>query len=187
MEKNGWYSNRQFEYVNKWIEEIEIMGYPCFDYARAILCELGGLVFREYAPMTYQNMVALQEKHLQQIPKMKMGAEIKSKCEAAYKILQDLNMVSEAKNYNGATFAFNALDAALDNDIVMDIDIAKKIIDEKIFPIGSIEPDGIMYVTPRQIIYVLFNDNIFCSEACIEQAINCLFLKTLSPKFIYHC
>ncbi len=73
---------------------------------------------------------------------MKMGAEIKSKCEAAYKILQDLNMVSEAKNYNGATFAFNALDAALDNDIVMDIEIAKKIIDEKYFllvPLNQME------------------------------------------------
>lgn len=66
LEKNGWYPNRQFEYANKWIEEIEGMRYQyhCFDYARAILCELGGLTFREYAPMTYLNMIALQENNI---------------------------------------------------------------------------------------------------------------------------
>lgn len=187
LEKNGWYPNRHFEYANKWIEEIERMGYHCFDYAKSILCELGGLSFREYAPMTYLNMVALQEKNIGQISKIKKDSEIKNKCEIACQILQELHMVSKAKNYNGATFAFNALEAALDDDIVMDIEIARKIIGEKIFPVGSIEPDGIMYVTPKQAIYVLFNDSIFCSGACIEAAMNGLFLKELSPRLIYHC
>lgn len=189
LEKNGWYPHRQFKYANKWIEQIEEMGhsYHCFDYARAILCELGGLTFKEYAPMTYLNMVALQEKHIKQISSIKISTEIKNKCKTAYQILQELHIVSEAKNYNGATFAFNALEAALDDNIVMDIDIATKIIGDKIFPIGSIEPDGIMYVTPKRTIYVLFNDSIFCSGDCIEDTINGLFLKSMSPQLIYHC
>lgn len=189
LEKNGWYPNRQFKDANKWIEEIERMGhlYRCFDYAIAILCELGGLTFREYAPMTYLNMAALQGKDIKQISPIKISAEIKNKCEVAYQILQEFHMVSEAKNYNGATFAFNALDAALDDDIVMDMEIATEIIGEKIFPIGSIEPDGIMYVTPKRTVYVVFNDSIFCSGSCIEEAINAFFLKTISPILIYHC
>lgn len=44
FEKNGWHSNRQFEYADKWIKEIEKMGYYCFDYAKRIVCELGGLI-----------------------------------------------------------------------------------------------------------------------------------------------
>lgn len=189
LEKNGWYPNRQFEYANKWIEEIEGMRYQyhCFDYARAILCELGGLTFREYAPMTYLNMIALQENNIKQMSPTKISLEIKNKCEAACQILQELDIVSEAKNYNGATFAFNALDVALDDEIVMDIEVAIKIIGDKIFPIGSIESDGIMYVTPKRTIYVLFNDSIFCLGNCIEEAINGLFLKSISPKLVYHC
>ena len=95
-------------------------------------------------------------------------------------------MISKVSNYNGAAFAFNALEAALDNDIVMNIEAATKIIGDKIFPIGSIEPDGIMYVTPKRTIYVLFNDSIFYSGGCIEEAINSLFLKSLNPRLIYH-
>ncbi len=186
FEKNGWYPNRQFEYADKWIKEIEKIGYYSFDYAKRIVCELGGLTFREYAPMTYLNMVALQEKKIEQLPKMKISAEIKNKCEAACQILQEFHMISKAKNYNGAAFAFNALEAVLDNDIVMNMEAATKIIGDKIFPIGSIEPDGIMYVTPQRTIYVVFNDSIFCSGGCIEEAINSLFLKSLNPRLIYH-
>ena len=87
------------------------MGYYCFDYAKRIVCELGGLTFKEYAPMTYLNMVALQEKKMEQLPKMKISAEIKNKCEAACQILQEFHMISKASNYNGAVFAFNALEA----------------------------------------------------------------------------
>ena len=96
FEKNGWYPNRQFEYADKWIKEIEKIGYYSFDYAKRIVCELGGLTFREYAPMTYLNMVALQEKKIEQLPKMKISVEIKNKCEVAYQIAKA-----------GFTYSFN--------------------------------------------------------------------------------
>ena len=36
----------------------------------------------------------------------------------------------------------------------MDIEVVTKIIGEKLFPNGSIDPDGIMYVTQKRIIYI---------------------------------
>lgn len=185
LKKNGWYANREFKCAGSWIAKIENAGYSSFEYAEEIIHELGGLSFREYAPMTYTRLEELHEGRQSMTPKSKYTQEIRDKCEESLKILQDLHMLANAEDYNGATFAFNALDAALCEDIVIDIGIAKEIIGASLFPIGTIEPDGIICVTPEKIVYTLFDDSIFWSGCCAEDFINHLFLKTLSPKLIY--
>ena len=192
LEKNGWYDNRQFKDADKWIEEIEKNGYCCFDYAKDIIRELGGLSFREYSPLTYQNMIKLKKERETFIHALfwrarMFDSEIRIKCKRACKMLKKLGKLSEIENYCGATFAFDALVAALDDEIVMDIEIAKEIVGEEMFPIGSVAPDGIMYVTPKRIIYVVFDDSIWWIGASIEDCINRFFIASMHPKQVYGC
>lgn len=185
IEKNGWYAGRQFEDSDYWITEIEKQGYQSFELAKQIICELGGLSFCEYAPLTYQKMIELKQKSGQEIPN-NFAVDIKASCENCIQILKALHMENQIKNYGGATFAFDALHAALGNEIILDIKIVKSVIKEILFPIGTVEPDGISFVDTRGRIYTVFNDSIYLSGANIECYLNGMFTKSFQPTKLYY-
>ena len=56
--------------------------------------------------------------------------------------------------YNGATFTFDALDAARDEEVVLDLGLAQKAIGKPLYPIGTAEPDGLVFTAPDHGIYV---------------------------------
>ena len=99
--------------------------------------------------------------------------------------LERLANLSEKKSidtYNGATFTFDAWTAFLNFEIVMDLKTAERVVGEKLFPIGTVEPDGITCAAESGSIYTLFNDSIFLSGDCIESYLNMLFIHGRKPK-----
>ena len=184
IEKNGWYVGRQFRDSDYWITEIEKYGYQPFEHARQIICELGGLFFHEYSPVTYQKMIELKQKDGREIPK-NFAADIKVSCESCLEILRELHMENRAEEYSGATFAFDALSAAIDDEIILDIEIIKGVVGEVLFPIGTVAPDGISFVGKEGKIYTAFNDSIYLSGENIEFYLNMMFTELLKPIRLY--
>jgi len=184
MEKNGWYAGRQFKDCDSWIAEIERDGYQSFEPARQIICELGGLSFREHAPLAYQRMIELRRKDGRGIPPG-FAADIKAACENCLRILKELHMENQAEKYSGATFAFDALFAAKDDEIILDIGTMRNVVGEAIFPIGTVAPDGITFVSGEGKIYTAFNDSIYLSGETIELYLNMMFTKSLRPTSLY--
>ncbi len=184
IKKNGWYAGRQFNNSDNWITEIEKYGYQPFGIARHIICELGGLCFFEYAPLTYQKMIELRKKERQETSP-DFAANIKTSCENYFQILKELHMENQAEKYSGATFAFDALFAAKDNEIILDIKTIKNVVGEMIFPIGTVAPDGISFVDRNGRIYTVFDDSIYLCGECIEMYLNMMFIKSLKPKILY--
>ena len=124
--KNGWTPERVFPQSAAWTAEIERLGHPPFDYGVQVLRSLGGLRFREYHPRSYQKLVqGWRERGLppERWPK---AADIRRKCEASLSALQRLGL--DPDRYNGATFTFDALDAARDEEVVLDLGLAQKAI-----------------------------------------------------------
>ena len=184
IEKNGWYNGRQFADSDCWIKEIEKHEYQAFEIARQIICELGGLSFLEYAPLTYKRMIELKQKDgLEVTPNF--AVDIKISCERCLEILKELHMEKQAENYSGATFAFDALLAAIDDEIILDMDTIKSVVRDVIFPIGTVAPDGISFVDIKGKVYTVFNDSIYLSGKTIEQYLNMMFIKALKPKRLY--
>ena len=70
----------------------------------------------------------------------------------------------------------------LDLEIVVDLKKAEQIVGEKLFPIGTVEPDGITCAAESGNIYTLFDDSIFLSGDCIEDYLNVLFIHGRKPK-----
>lgn len=96
-----------------------------------------------------------------------------------------MNHLSERKSIGtdtGATFTFDAWAAFLDFEIVIDLKTAEQVIGEKLFPIGTVEPDGITCAAESGNIYTLFDDSIFLSGNCIENYLNMLFIYERTPK-----
>ena len=184
IEKNGWYAGRRFNNGDYWMKEIEQYGYPSFELARQIIYELGGLSFLEYAPLTYQRMMELRQKDGQGASP-DFAADIKTACENCLKILEELHMEDQAEKYSGATFAFDALIAAKDDEIILDIEIIKSVAGEALFPIGTVAPDGISFVSGEGKIYTVFNDSIYLSGETIERYLNMMFIKSLEPIRLY--
>jgi len=184
IEKNGWYAGRQFDDGNYWIAEIERHGYQSFELARQIVCELGGLSFHEYAPLTYQRMIELRQKDGHKISS-DFAADIKAACENCLHILKELHMEEQAEKYSGATFAFDALYAARDDEIILDIGTIKSVVGEALFPIGTVAPDGISFVSEKGKIYTVFDDSIYLSGEKIELYLNMMFTKSLKPTNLY--
>lgn len=184
LEKNGWYTGRRFNDSDYWIAEIERQGYRSFELARQIICELGGLSFHEYAPLTYQRMIELRQKNGQEISP-DFAADIKAACENCLHILKELHMENQAEKYSGAAFAFDALCAARDDEIVLDIETIKSVVGKAIFPIGTVAPDGISFVSGEGKIYTVFNDSIYLSGEKIEFYLNMMFTKSLKPISLY--
>ena len=185
IEKNGWYVGRRFRDTDYWITEIERYGYQSFELARQIICELGGLSFHEYAPLTYRRMKELRQKEKQEIPS-NFAANIKTACEDCLNILKKFHMENQVEKYTGATFAFDALFAAKDDEIILDIETIKDVVGEAIFPIGTVTPDGISFVGGEGKIYTAFNDSIYLSGENIEAYLNMMFTKSLEPTILYH-
>lgn len=184
IEKNGWYVGRRFGDTDRWITEIEGYGYHSFELARQIIHELGGLSFLEYAPLTYQRMIELRQKKGQEVAP-DFAIEIKTACENCLRILKELHMEDQADKYSGATFAFDALFAAKDDETILDIGTIKSVIGEVLFPIGTVAPDGISFVSGEGKIYTAFNDSIYLSGETIELYLNMMFIKSLKPRSLY--
>lgn len=184
IEKNGWYTGRQFKDCDYWISEIEKYGYTPFEHARQIICELGGLYFREYSPLTYRKIIELKHKNGQEIPE-NFAVDIKVSCENCLKILKELRMENQAEEYTQATFAFDALSAAMDDEIILDITIIEDIVKDVLFPIGTVSPDGISFVGRDGKVYTAFNDSIYLSGENIESYLNMMFTKSLKAIKLY--
>ncbi len=101
------------------------------------------------------------------------------------KILEKLHIENQAEKYSGATFAFDALFAAKDDEIIWDIETIKSVAGEVMFPIGTVAPDGISFVSEEGKIYTAFNDNIYLSGETIELYLNMMFIKSLKPTRLY--
>ncbi len=170
---NGWTEKRNFLVADSWIEKIEQSGIKSSGYARGILHLFGGMKFREFSPKSGQYFLE------------KCNGDV-SRLEKWYlRPLERLNSLSEKKSvdaYNGATFTFDAWNAFLDLEIVIDWKIAEQVVGEKLFPIGTVEPDGIICAAESGNIYTLFNDSIFLSGDCIENFLNMLFIHGQKPK-----
>ena len=171
---NGWTEKRDFLTADSWIEKIEQKcGFHCFEYAREILHLLGGIKFREFSPKSGQYFLGKYDGDVNRLEKGYLRA------------LERLNNLSEKKSfetYNGATFTFDAWAAFLDLEIVIDLKTAEQVVSEKLFPIGTVEPDGITCAAESGNIYTLFDDSIFLSGDCIENYLNMLFIYGRKPK-----
>ncbi len=171
---NGWTEKRDFLLADSWIEKMEReSGIHCFEYAREILHLFGGIKFRESSPKTGQYFLE------------KCGSDVNRLEKRYLHALERLNKLSEKKSidtYNGATFTFDAWTAFSDFEIVMDLKTAEQVVGEKLFPIGTVEPDGITCAAESGNIYTLFDDSIFLSGDCIENYLNMLFIHGRKPK-----
>ena len=129
-------------------------------------------------------MIELRQKEEREIPS-NFAADIKTACEECLNILTKLHMEDQAEKYSGATFAFDALFAARDDEIILDIETIKSVVGEAIFPIGTVAPDGISFVGGAGKIYTAFNDSIYLSGENIESYLNMMFTKSLEPTSLY--
>lgn len=146
---NGWTEKRDFLLADSWIEKIERKSdRQCFEYARKILHLFGGIKFKEFSPKTGQYFLE------------KCGGDVNRLEKGYLRALERLNNLSEKKSidtYNGATFTFDAWTSFLDFEIVMDLKTAEWVVGEKLFPIGTVEPDGITCAAESGNIYTPFS------------------------------
>lgn len=170
---NGWTEKRKFPLADNWIAKIEQSGIQCPNYAKKILSSFGGIKIRECSPKSGQYFLE------------KCGGDVNRLEKWYLRPLERLNNLSENKSvdtYNGATFTFDAWDAFLDLEIVIDLQTAEHVIGEKLFPIGTVEPDGVTCTAESGNIYTLFDNSIFLSGDCIENYLNMLFIHKYKPK-----
>lgn len=175
IKSNGWTEKRDFYSADEWISEIEKAGFHCFDCARSILHLFGGLKIKEYSPKICQNFL---KKNLP-------NDSHKEQYLRTLKIIKELKIDGAEDKYTGATFTFDAIDALSDQEIVLDPKITQDIVSDDIFPIGTVEPDGISYVSEEGKIFVVFNDSIFLAGKTIEDYLNTAFIKAKKPILIY--
>lgn len=123
--------------------------------------------------------------HWEYLKKKEYDGDVNRLEKGYLRALERLNNLSEKKSfetYNGATFTFDAWAAFLDLEIVIDLKTAEQVVSEKLFPIGTVEPDGITCAAESGNIYTLFDDSIFLSGDCIENFLNMLFIHGRKPK-----
>ena len=171
---NSWTEKRDFLLADSWIEKIEQeSSISCFEYARKILHLFGGMKFRDFSPKSGQYFLGKCNGEVNRLEKWYLHP------------LERLNHLSERKSigtYTGATFTFDAWATFLNFEIVIDLKTAEQVIGEKLFPIGTVEPDGITCAAESGNIYTLFDDSIFLSGDCIENYLNMLFIYERTPK-----
>lgn len=173
LRKNGWAPGREFPSAEAHIAEIAALGFPAVDYGIRVLRSLGGLRFREYYPESYRRLVQ----------SWREAAEIREGCQAALTALEEMGL--EAAGYKGATFTFDALEAARDVEIVLDLDTVRQVVGGPVFPIGTVEPDGIVFAAADGGVYVVFDDSIFAAGRCVEEFLQILLVKGCTPLEIY--
>lgn len=175
LKSNGWTEERDFPLADDWIHKIEQSGVERCEYARGLLHSLGGMKIREYSPSAALYFLR------------KYNGDRKQLGEEYLRPLNFLDSLREKRMpeaYTGATFTFDAWGAFLDWEIVMDLKTAEEQTGEKLFPIGTVEPDGISCATEKGNIYTIFDDSIFLSGDSIESYLNTLFIKQLKPRRI---
>ena len=176
LEQNGWNIQRIFTPAEVWIAEIQRQSIPCFTAAREILLSFGGIAVQEASPSAalyflekYQgDTFCIEPKFLRPLA-----------------ALQNLGLLEQARLYTGADFHFHALEAFSDREIVMDMQKAQHIVGERLFPIGTVEPDGLCCAAESGKIYTLFSDTIFLSGNNIADFCNSRFLAANKPACIY--
>ena len=124
LQKNGWTPGREFPSAEAHIAEITALGFPAVDYGVRVLRSLGALRFREYYPESYRRLVRSWREQGLPPERWPEAAEIREGCQAALTALEELGL--EAAGYKGATFTFDALDAARDVEIVLDLDTVRR-------------------------------------------------------------
>lgn len=172
LKNNGWTEDRNFPLAERWIDIIEQGGFQCFAYAKEILHSFGGLKIWEVSPQTGRYLLEKYNGDTSRVDKRYLRSWV---------TVNSLSEKKEFDRYKGASFAFDALDAFLDREIVLDIKTAEKIIGAKLFPIGTVEPDGAAYVAENKSIYILFDDSIYFAGKCIESYLNMMFIQRLKP------
>lgn len=183
LEKNGWTPERSAPQAEAWLAELRELGYPPFDYGERVLRCLGGLRFREYAPYSYRKLVQSWKERGLPPDRWPDASDIRESCRSALAALWRLGL--DPERYTGATFTFHALDAAREEEIVLDLGLARKVIGKSLYPIGTVEPDGLVYTAPDHSIYVLFNNSIFSAGSCVEEFLHILLVKGRRPQKIF--
>lgn len=183
LRKNGWTPGREFPLAEAWLKEITALGFPAVDYGVQVLRSLGALRFREYQPESYRRLVQSWRERGLPPDRWPEAAEIREGCQAALTALEEMGL--EAAGYKGATFTFDALDAARDVEIVLDLDTVRQVVGGPVFPIGTVEPDGLVFVRADGSVYVLFDDSIFAAGRCVEEFLQILLVKGCTPLEIY--
>lgn len=184
LQKNGWTPGREFPSAEAHIAEITALGFPAVDYGVRVLRSLGALRFREYYPESYRRLVRSWREQGLPPERWPEAAEIREGCQAALTALEELGL--EAAGYKGATFTFDALDAARDVEIVLDLDTVRRVVGGPVFPIGTVEPDGIVFAAVDGGVYVVFDDSIFAAGRCVEEFLQVLLVRGCDPLEIYH-
>ena len=184
LRKNGWAPGREFPSAEAHIAEITALGFPAVDYGVRVLRSLGALRFREYYPESYRRLVRSWREQGLPPERWPEAAEIREGCQAALTALEELGL--EAAGYKGATFTFDALDAARDVEIVLDLDTVRRVVGGPVFPIGTVEPDGIVFAAVDGGVYVVFDDSIFAAGRCVEEFLQVLLVRGCDPLEIYH-
>ncbi len=168
----GWSVSRRFPLASYCARVLDACGMPCFDAAREVLRSFGGLRIRESSPSSA--IWFLQ----------KCQGDF-SRLDAPYqkplRRLHSLGLEAVPRKYTGASFDFDPLNAFFDREIVLPFDRAERITGEALFPVGSVEPDGISCVGPSGRVYTLFDDSLFLSGPSVVDYLNGRFLKELKP------
>ncbi len=184
LQKNGWTPGREFPLAEAHIAEITALGFPAVDYGVRVLRSLGALRFREHYPESYRRLVRSWREQGLPPERWPEAAEIREGCQAALTALEELGL--EAAGYKGATFTFDALEAARDVEIVLDLDTVRQVVGGPVFPIGTVEPDGIVFAAADGGVYVVFDDSIFAAGRCVEEFLQVLLVRGCDPLEIYH-
>lgn len=172
LEEYGWSVSRRFPFASFCVRVIETGGLSCFDAAWDILRSLGGLKIREQSPSSGLCFLERCQGDWNRL---------KPVYRKPLRRLQTLGLEDVPRKYTGASFAFDPLDAFFDEEIVLPFRDAEQIAGEPLFPIGSVEPDGVSCVSPGGRVYTLFDDSLFLSGRSAEDYLNGLFLKELEP------
>ena len=169
---HGWTAKRNFPLADSWIEKIKQNGIPCPQYARETLRSFGGIKIQEFSPKSAQYLLEKCNSNTSHLEK---------RYRRPLERFHNLEKKQPIDTYNGATLTFDAWLAFSDLEIVIDLKTAEQTAGEKLFPIGTVEPDGITCAAESKNIYTLFNDSLFLSGDCIENYLNTLFLHRQKP------
>ena len=77
------------------------------------------------------------------------------------------------------------MSAVRDDEIIFDTETIKSVVGEAIFPIGTVEPDGICFIGEKSKIYTVFDDSIYLSGETIEMYLNMMFIKSFNLIILY--
>ena len=175
LRENGWSASRRVPFAAFWARVMEADGLPCPDAAGDILRSLGGLRIWEQSPSAGLYFLERCQGEWDRLDAVYRKPLLR---------LRALGLEDQPRRYTGASFAFDALDAFRDQEIVLPFADAERAAGEALFPIGTVEPDGISCAAASGRIYTLFDDSVFLSGSSIEDYLNACFLKERTPTLL---